>query len=218
MTLMKKTILLASMAMMALAFAIPASASAYKWTANSTYMKQIEVEEEIVEVEANKISYFEEEETAPVSQQFEGRFGFSYPSVGSFDCDATIEVEVSEGSGGKISKLVRDASPETCEGTGRWNGCYPAELTSNVAAGWNIDVKSSPVITSSSGTLAIVDKYEGCSQLYPYTMSFQAIQLVPTLDSEGRITKFVLEGTQTTGVHVVLGTFTPTGSLILGLK
>lgn len=102
---MKKMLLLASMALAALAFAIPASAMANgHFTDNH---KPIE---------------------GSVEQTFSGSAKFSSAGVGSYTCIVHVTATV-ETLGGTIKKF--EPTPETCVGTGAFTGCKLTEANAS---------------------------------------------------------------------------------------
>lgn len=204
MTLTRKMALLATMATMALAFAIPASASAYTWTVDW-------YQEGPVSMEAEETAW----------QSYEGNFGFSLGSQGGFSCETTIEIEAEGPSAGKIIDFIRN--PSECQGTGNYANCVLEGESNNVASGWNIDVGlPSPMVTGSGSGLEVHDDYD-YEQDCPFpgrTIRLSSLELVPTLNEQGMITQFTLEGWETNGaVHDVFGPFAPVGGTpILGLE
>lgn len=202
----KKFLLLASTALVALAFAVPASASAYQWTSNGLELGEGET----------------------VAQTFEGRVGYFYAppaywTYTSFYCDATIRIEAEGPSGesipARITQFERD--PSSCEGVGPMLGhCKAKSLSSNVASGWSLDVASSPAkLSLPGGYVKINDEYEGseCGKTVR-SMEFSNLEFIPTLEN-GFLKEFRLKGMETSGLMTdEFGPFTPVGPLEIGLK
>jgi hypothetical protein len=194
---MKRIILLAAMALVVLA--VPASASAYTWGHN-TYGPVTELEEGVT---------LNEYYTGVIGFDF-GYSGIWIPK-GGFFCETTVQIEAEGPSAGRIVKFERD--PNLCQGTGSWAGCELKSGSTNIADGWNIDVSSStPQIVSASGEIKIFDQYQNCNQ-GSRTTSYKSLELIPTLNGEGRLTEFVLKGVETNGfIHMTSDPFTPSGS------
>lgn len=197
---LKKMMLLASMALAALAFAVPASASAYEWTVFGG-------SEPVTEGQV-------------ASDPYEGDFGFLFqPGNTGYTCHADLMLNGygPDGNGvstGEISDLKLD--PESCQGSGAYAGC---ELTSqsNNLTGKLFSIASSPFSISNA---QIIERFENCSNEYLKSkqLNFASLEFVPTLDAQGVITEFTLEGTDTMGIGTyVFGPFTPAPSAWLEL-
>lgn len=196
---LRKMVLIASMALAVLAFAVPASASAYTWTYNGVELA--------------------EGETA--SGVFEGPVEFrSFP--GNFTCEATLEIEAEGLEVSSSAKIVRfERDPSSCVGTFVYSKCSLEAEVTNVGY-WDVNVASSPPKVTDSGPtglLEIQDIYKkGCWAPWRYHR-FQTLPLNLTLDEEGGITKFSSESTDWSGTIIgIFGPFTPTGAPELGLK
>ncbi|HEV7769188.1 MAG TPA: hypothetical protein VGO66_00845 [Solirubrobacterales bacterium] len=191
---MRKLALLASMALIALAFALPASASAYtEWTYNGAPLEEGEV----------------------ASQSFEGKFSWWILQLGKYSCDVSVEIEAEGFTGGWVSSFLQDA--ESCSGTLFWGGCqlvaYPNSL-----GGAKVDVASSPPKVSNPGEkVEILDVFEGCQAPWR-TMKVPYFDMVTTLDEEGRIASITLQSYDQFGLPVVIGPLTPAESPELGLQ
>jgi hypothetical protein len=201
---MRKLVLLAAMALAAVAFAVPASASASTWTVEGAPLYEGET----------------------WNETYQGSFGYSVNVYGKFQCSATIELELEGGTSAeaataKIVKFERVA--KTCSGSGFfWANCKLASGSSNVASGWNVNVTPpTPELTSPSGEIVVTDKYEGCtSGATGRTTRFrEPMELIPTLNAQNRITGLALEG-KTVGLDPgPYGVFTAVaGSPALGLQ
>ncbi len=198
---LRKMMLLAGMALAAIAFAVPASASAASthWTDDH----------EVVSSPANI--------TAP----FEGFLKFTVappfvPVHSTFGCQVTIKVNVTGPTAAQITEF-RPTTTE-CLGTGVFTGCQLEEDVSNVPfsiANTDADLD----ITKPGGDITVFNKYESCAggALPNSDLLFPSITATPTLDSEGTIEEIHISGTATTTSAAASGSVKPEGANTLGL-
>lgn len=188
MTLARKLLLLTTMALAALALAIPASAAAYTWTVNGLHEGQEEYE-----------PLGEGEESGPVV--YYGTIGhknMTFPSR-TWSCEAEITLNAEGPSQGAVVDFESDK--QTCVGTGAYQGCNLVLEETNVydAEGnpaWLIDVGAEPAnVSHSRGESLEVSHVElsGCFAPGIY-YEFEELELVPTLDQEGGLEGFALKG------------------------
>ncbi|HEV7770573.1 MAG TPA: hypothetical protein VGO66_07935 [Solirubrobacterales bacterium] len=219
---MKKVLLLV-VALAALALPASASASAYDtWTIQDWTLSN--------------------EETYGV--QYTGQVGFTRDSnwgasQGSFYCEASVWIALKGGQApgdtqAQLLGLERD--PSSCGGTGNWAGCELEKEANNMSegwnpsAGWNIGLApSTPEVSNTSTTLDLSTWYANgggtCYGAYPVSpveRHWNQLDFVPTVNGEGVITSFMLEGLATNGVsYEVYGPFAPVepeGEYMIGLE
>jgi hypothetical protein len=192
---MRKTIL-ASLALGALAFAIPASASAEAtWTDTHVHVGEGEKTDE---------------------KPFEGFLEFFAGGENTFGCQVTVKVIVEGPNKGEVTSF--QPTTTECVGKGVFVGCQIEEHTANTP--WDLDLTENETITVTprppAEDLTLHNEYkEGCA--VPTThVEFPSTTLTPTLDEEGTITSLSLIGTATTGA-VFAGTLAPEGEKTLGI-
>ena len=179
----KKMLLLASMALAAVAFAVPATASAKTdvWTADGETLGP------------------GEEATAG----FEGFLAFTTPQPAvpvhsTYGCQVTVAINAVGEAGGTVEAF--NPTTGTCEGTGVFTGCKLKEHTTNPP--WNINVATTP--GSVTGPITIHNIYEGCGFGSPTShLVFNAVSVEPTVIG-GDLT-FTVAGIATNGVTTALG-------------
>ena len=176
----KKMLLLASMALAAVAFAAPATASAVDvWTADGDTLGP------------------GNEATAG----FEGFINFTTPPPAvpvhsSFGCQVTVAIKAVGEAGGTVESF--NPTTDTCQGTGIFVNCKLKEDTSNPP--WNISIASTPGTVS--GPITIHYIYQDC----PVTTShivFASISVAPNVIN-GDLT-FTVGGLATNGFTTVSG-------------
>ena len=195
----KKLLMLFSTALLALAFAVPASASAgyNNWT-------------------------FTGEKSFEPFEDFEGRFTVAEITAGplagsSLHCDAAFTVEAQlAGAKGRISAFEFDM--ETCEGVGRWANCVGDSYKEDIS-GTPIDMGATPTSFGGGGEGASYEvklKSQGgtCIADSDYA-SFYEGEMIPTLSETGRVLSFELVGFDGGGAWP-LGTFGATGNVEAG--
>jgi hypothetical protein len=190
--MIKKMLLLGAMALAAVAFAVPATASAAdEWTDNHVPLQ--------------------EGQTA--NQSFEGFLSFNAGPNGTFGCDVTVEIEAEGGSHATIKKF--NPTTSTCKGTGpAFTNCELIADKSNVlSAGWDLSFTTTTAgagtLTATTGDLTIHNEYAGCTSGLPTShLEFKSIAVTPTLDSKDTITGIHIGGVATTG-PVASGTVVP---------
>ncbi len=202
---LRKMMLLAGMALAAIAFAVPASASAA-----STHWTDDDV---VVDPGVNI--------TAP----FEGFLKFTVappfvPVHSTFGCQVTIKVNVT----GPTAAQITEFRPTTtvCEGTGIFSGCQLEEDKSNLP--WNITNTHADLdITKGGGIepdITVFNKYHSCNAgvLPNSDLLFPAITATPVLDGAGTIEEISISGTATTTSAAASGSVKPEGAKTLGLE
>lgn len=197
----KKILLLASMAVAAIAFAAPASASA-EWTFTDFR------DNEHKHVETNQ--HFE--------QAFEGFLGFS-TVVGTYQCEVTVKVTTTGPNSAKVKEF--NVTTPTCEGTGFFAGCELANDSNNLGeTTWTINLTTSDGVMHvkrHAGDLTIFNEYkEGCFFETSH-LEFGEVTLTPTLDGEGTFSKLTLSGTDTSGNVTAFGSVEPENGPTLGM-
>jgi hypothetical protein len=199
----KKLLMMISTALLALAFAVPASASAYTdWTVNG-------------ESELESSSY----------EEFSGKFRLSPlitqgPASGSyFKCDATFTVEAypiwEEGPAqGRITYFKFDT--ESCEGVGIWQNCKGAEPYTQNFSGAQIDMSASPPsLSRPNGGISYKMALQGCGGEWFNSPNIEnPVEITPTLNEQGRIVSLKLDGESGAGIPCPFGTFDATGKYL----
>ena len=184
----KKMLLLAGMALAALAFTVPATASAVDvWT-----------------VDGETLGPGEE-----ATQAFEGFFGFTTPIPivpvhTTFGCEITITINAVGQSGGTVE--VFNKTTETCKGTGVFGGCTVKSHSSNPP--WAIDISTTPATVTGPITVHnVYDKAEGNCPIATTHLVFNSLSVMP-ISSEGSVTELVISGLATNGSVALSGSFT----------
>jgi hypothetical protein len=204
MTLTKKLTLLVSTALVALAFAIPSSASAYSsWTLAGG------------EIPSGFV----------VTEHFQGNFAWTRPwiwSYGQLSCPATIAIRVENVKGtqkARISEFNRDLN--NCTRTGDYGDCEFKSSASNFPSGWSLAMGSTIGVTSPEGVVEIHDTYtqEKACRVYEDHPRWQnsGLQVIPTQNAKNKITKIMLEGTTEQGIVYTFGPFTAVNPFEEGL-
>jgi hypothetical protein len=194
----KRQLVLTTMALAAIAFSVPAMASAepFTWTDRHVHLE-------------------EAEKTEP--KPFEGRLEFT-TGFGSFGCDVTVLVVAEGPNKGTVTEF--NPTTKTCSGTFAFGGCVLTKDKTNIEEGWHIEVTPSGLmhVTSTSGDLTIHNEYHGCAggQVTSH-LEFESATLTPTLDPEGTINHLHLSATDTSGTVTAHGSVTPEGEKTLGL-
>jgi hypothetical protein len=209
MTHIKKLALLLSTAALALAFAIPATASAYtSWT---TAFNGVEIAELSTE------------------DVYEGTFKWKTPYTSVIECDAKIGLWVEtygEPPGASdLTEFAIDAS--SCEGFGVYKNCTIKSTTSNFP-NWYIELGSPLTVRAPGENVFIELKYQSvgggyyCAmESYSNRAEFLAenLQLLPTFSKKGGITAITFKGLSTSGTNYEWGPFTKvSGEYEIGLK
>lgn len=195
----KKLLMMVSMALLALAFAVPASASAYSsWTINGAPSETTGYEE------------------------FSGKFKISPdvnagPYVGSaLHCDASLVVEAyPESAKGQISSFTFD-DLGSCEGTGLWANCVGTSYEEHFS-GAPINMAASP--TSFGGgefelSYTVYLGGAGCSD-WVRAPSFSGPQeMTPILNEQGRVVGLKLRAVTQSNIIYSFGTLDATGKYV----
>jgi hypothetical protein len=195
----KKILLLGSMALLALAFAIPASASASVWTYGG---------EEVGEGEV-------------YAQSFEGSIGWDHYVGGwgpsGFHCAAAMEIEAEGPSAGRVSSFSQN--PASCSKYGAWTNCNLASYSTNLSNGWNLDVEALPgTLTTPGQPVKITDVFAAGCKYGGHNIWVNQWSFTPTLNAEGRLVSFTLTGNSVqTGAPYEIS-MTSTGASELGLS
>lgn len=195
------------MVLVALALAIPASASAYSsWTANGSAVPAEEV----------AVGTYSEENWGAEEYASAENFGFDLWWAGNFNCRAAADITVKgtkDGKGlGQVSKLNVDS--EFCFGEDAFAGCELESFSNNIP--WDIKVEGEKPgrlhVTKTSGSKEIEFKFEFQECNNPLvsttsqTFSYHYMDMIPTVDAAGKLTSYMLEGTSTNGY---IGTYGP---------
>jgi hypothetical protein len=199
MKLTKKLLMTASAALLALAFAVPASASAYSnWTING---------------EPSETTGYEE---------FAGKFKISPdvligPGAGStLHCDATLTVEAQpESAKGQISSF-EFTDLNGCEGTGVWANCIGTSYEEHFS-GAPINMGASPTSFGSNEfelSYAVYLGGAGCSD-WVRAPSFTGPQeMTPILNGQGRVVGLKLRAVTKSNIVYSFGTLDATGKYV----
>lgn len=203
MTRTRKALLLASMALVVTAFAVPASASAaWNWTQEGKQVK---------------------EGTNGLTFPFEGRVGWSLPygesNLISIFC--TVKATIAAEGPNKAQITEWDPREETCEGGGAYASCYVTSATINAPLTLSIEESfGAPVLklTKTGGNITTIEELG-----YPCEGSVKnewaSITGTPTLNENGRITSIKMSGESTEPqFRHMSGSLAPVGALKLGLK
>jgi hypothetical protein len=205
MTFTKKIALLVSMSLAALAFAIPASASAYtEWTV---------------------FGQGEGEGTEVYEGPFTWQIKSPYLDPGAFRCNAAITLEVVKpGESAGESRIVGfERDPSSCVGEGSYSNCPLKSMSDNLSSGWDVNLGSPLTVTNhSTGPIVIATKYDYVNSMCPRTQDEgrfgSGLEFVPTLDKYGQITEFKLNGFTESGIYYSFGPFKGDGNVGFGLK
>jgi hypothetical protein len=193
---MRKITILASLALGALAFAIPASASAeVTWTDRHMHVGN-------------------GEKTA--EKPFEGFLEFFAGGENTFGCQVTVKVIAEGPNKGEVTSF--QPTTTECVGKGVFVGCQIEKHTANTP--WDLDLTENETITVTprppAEDLTIHNEYkEGCAVPTSH-LEFPDATLTPTLDGEGTITSLSLSGVATTG-PVAAGSVSPEEGTTLGI-
>jgi len=196
--MLKKMTLLAGMALAAIAFAVPASASALEWTDNGAAF------------------------TGTASDTLSGFIAFGEPGGTEFGCVAEVGISA---TGGSANGSVTSFTPNTaeCAGTGPFSGC---ELESDSTTGLPaaVSIVETSKLTMSNASIVIHNVYKpGCLiEKVTLTVSHLTFNLngrsdLTDVTVEGlalaHITAGGVESTETVGVFGTVGTATDTLSV-----
>jgi hypothetical protein len=204
----KKMMLLASMALAAVAFAVPASASALEWTDNG--------------------SAFE----GTASDTLTGFFGFGNPEPGKtkFGCVVHFGFSV---TGGSTTGSLNSYTPTTatCKGEGAFTGCELVEDATTIPAGTAIHITgtnsatvTAPEVEEEIQPIVLHNVYNAGCAIEKSTWTITDLNILSTGSSltDATVSGFALfhtwtrglgEVTQTTVLFGTLGTATDTISI-----
>ncbi len=196
---LKRMMLLTGMALAAIAFAVPATASALPKTDGTHWTNGDEhpVVNDEVEIKA----------------PFEGFIDFTapmppFPIHSTFGCEVTMTVAVK----GPTVADVTEYRPTngTCLGTGIFAGCLLKADMNN--APWNVINKKGNTsavpptasdfeISRNSGDITVKYEFEKCSAgaVPSIDLTFISLTLTPTLDENGTVTGLAISGKDTSG-------------------
>jgi hypothetical protein len=204
---LKKMMLLAGMAFAAIAFAIPATASALPKTDGTHWTNGNQ--HKIVN---NGVS---------ISAPFEGFLDFTTPMPpapvhSTFGCEVTAIIKVTGPTTAEATKF--EPTTTTCVGTGIFAGCKLKAHTNNLP--WTVtnttgNTSAVPPTVSDfdvtkvggTGDVTIRNEYESCTAgaIPPSDPEFKSITVTPTLDGNGTVTSFSISGTATDGATIATG-------------
>jgi len=197
---LKKILLLSSMALAAIAFAVPATASATNLTWTDDHV-HIAGDDEF-------------------TQGFEGPLSFDTP-FGSFGCEEVTVAVVATSTGATIEEFK--PTTNTCTGTGAFVNCELTNDTFNTP--WQVSTTTTDlVVTKTGGDIEIHNFYgekngQPCGVGSTTSSLFGSIAIVPELDGEGTIKALEIgeEQKDTTGNITATGFVTPENGPTLGL-
>jgi len=208
MTYTKKLALLASTALLVVAFAIPASASAYtQWTISESG---------------------EEYNPAVTEDVYEGSFGWTLIPGSGIKCNTEVGLMVSVQGGSSESEFTKFAiDPSSCEGWGNYANCTVKSTISNVSD-WKVEMGSPLPVRAPGKNVFIETTYKSTGSSCAYEnlhnrAEFAAggLELIPTFNS-GVITAVSLKGVGTNGIKYNWGPFNKNSELSwefdIGLK
>jgi len=175
----KKMMLLAGMALSAIAFAVPASASAFEWT--------------------DEGGAFEGTATDTLS----GRISFGNPEAGKtkFGCIAHAGLNV---KGGSTTGSLTSFSPTTgtCSGEGTFAGCTLAEDSTTIPASASLDITGTNTVTLTTAAgepIVLHNVYKvGC----PIEKSTLTVSHLTITGTNSNLTDATVSGTATSHVWV----------------
>lgn len=168
--IVKKTLLLASMALAAAALAVPAAAQA-EWTHEGKPL------------------------TGSGTFELSGSVKLEVAGASSYECAVLIEMTILEGAEGKGTLNSFEPALATCKGTGVVKGC---ELESSSTEGlpWVVDAKewANKVIDAKATNVIFEYKFKkGCAVPNSH-VEFKEVTMTP--DNVGQISSFTLSGTE----------------------
>lgn len=162
-----------------------------------------------------------------VGEEYEGDFVWNFPNgYPAMGCNVKMGIQAKTQGGTQqawVSKFEKDGS--SCWRNLSYSTCVIDELSSNISAGWNIDLNPSgaPTLSSPSGYLEVKDTfvYPTCPNTFRFAKWFDgSLQFVPTVDKNGNITQIEFEGLTSQNIPIKFGPLTRVYSspYALGIK